>query len=344
MQYKFIKKLDIFTSMINIRCFTTCSTLLRDLSMIKTIVSSVKVEPADIPKTEIKAEKLPRQGQSAKNQQITTRPVRVSRQQKPEWVSLNTTYNGYFKQPTIQEVNKVNQFFNSTTVTYEWSATEFDKIPSELARAREHENMNGRATEKLYGGKTKIPFNLINELPEILFLGRSNAGKSSILNNLVTEFGRNTVVEAARTSKRAGFTKTLNCFNIGNKFRLIDSPGYGFRSTSNQGTVTMDYLESRKELRRCYVLVSANHGFTKLDLSVMEHLTSLGRPFEVVFTKMDKIKDLEKFKTMIKESGIQDSPTLPRLILTNSVSSTKVPKRYGIDHLRYSIFESCGLI
>lgn len=330
--------------MVNIRCFSTCSTLRRDLDMIKTIVSKVKVEPAGVSKPEINAAASARQGQPVKHQRITVRPAKISRQQKPEWVSLNTTYNSYFKQPTIQDVNKVNQFFNSTTVTYEWSTNEFEKIPSELARAREHENVNGRVSDKLYGGKTKIPFNLINELPEILFLGRSNAGKSSILNNLVTEFGRSSVVEAARTSKRAGFTKTLNCFNIGNKFRLIDSPGYGFRSTSNQGTVTMDYLENRKELRRCYVLVSANHGFTKLDLSVMEHLTSLGRPFEVIFTKMDKIRDLEKFKMMVKESGIQDSPTLPRLILTNSVSSPKVPKRYGIDHLRYSIFESCGLI
>lgn len=326
------------------RCFNTNSTLSRDIDLIKNIVSKTRVERPNTSKLNLSKPQTTNPRANPPHHQPRKSRIRSRLNQRSEWVSFNTSYNKFFKQPTIQDVNKVNQFFNSTQVTYEWSANEFENIPSELARARELEIQANRASEKMYGGKTKIPFQLINGLPEILFLGRSNAGKSSILNNLVTEYSRSAVVEAARMSKRAGFTKTLNCFNIGNRFRLIDSPGYGFHSTSKQGTVTMDYLESRKELRRCYVLVSANHRFTRLDMSVMEHLTSLGRPFEIIFTKMDKIKDLTKFETMIKESGIQDSPTLPRLIFTNSVSSPGTPKRYGIDHLRYSIFESCGLI
>lgn len=265
---------------------------------------------------------------------------------RPEWVGLNESYNNkFFKQPTIQERNRVNRFFNSTEVTYEWSVSDFAKIPSEIVRRRENNMQDDSYSNngKLYQGKTKIPFQLINGLPEIVFLGRSNAGKSSILNNLVTEFKRNKIIEVAKMSKRAGFTRTLNCFNIGNKFRLIDTPGYGYGSNLGQGTIIMEYLEKRRELRRCYILLSANHGVTELDLSIIENLTHLGRPFEIIFTKMDKVKDFSQFKDMIVKSGLQDLPTLPRLIFTNSISSKNCPKRYGMDYLRYSIFESCGL-
>lgn len=266
---------------------------------------------------------------------------------RPEWVSLNESYNNkFFKQPTIQERNTINRFFNSTEVIYEWSVNDFAMIPSEVVRNRERIKQidDNYKNVKQYQGKTKIPFHLINGLPEIVFLGRSNAGKSSILNNLVTEFNRNSIIEVAKMSKRAGFTKTLNCFNIGNKFRLIDTPGYGYGSNSMQGTMAMNYLEKRRELRRCYILISANHGFTELDLRIIENLTTMGRPFEIIFTKMDKVRDLSQFKDMIVKSGIQDFPTLPRLIFANSVSSKHCPNRYGMEYLRYSIFESCGLI
>lgn len=266
---------------------------------------------------------------------------------RPEWVNLNESYNNkFYKQPTIQEKNRINRFFNSTEVAYEWSVGDFSMIPGETACSSENsvQNDNDCKNSKIDQGKRKIPFQLINGLPEIVFLGRSNAGKSSILNNLVTEFKRNKIIEVAKMSKRAGFTRTLNCFNIGNKFRLIDTPGYGYGSNIGQGTVAMEYLEKRKELRRCYVLLSANHGITELDLSMIENLIVLGKPFEIVFTKMDKIKDLSQFDDMIVQSEIQNLSTLPKLIFTNSVSSKRCPKRYGMDYLRYSIFESCGLV
>lgn len=305
----------------------------------KTIVGSTKALPPLVAK----------QSKTSHIQSHILENKPFSRQKRPDWVSLNITCNEHFKQPTIQDKNKLSRFFNSAEVKYEWSVANFAKIPSEIVRIQQASvssqiEPNNNKT-KLYPGKTKIPFQLINGLPEILFLGRSNAGKSSILNNLVTELSRSQPVEAARTSQRAGFTKTLNCFNIGNKFRLIDSPGYGYCSTTVQGAVTMDYLQKRRELRRCYVLISANHGFTKLDMDIIEYLTSLGKPFEIIFTKMDKVRDLEEFQDILRTSRIQQFPTLPRLIFTNSVSAgARCPKRYGIDYLRYSIFESCGLI
>ena len=279
----------------------------------------------------------------------------------PEWIHLNETYNQHYRTATNTELNNINHFFNTAEIKFEWSVSDFKSIPSEIVKSKFNDmensshSLNGKASvginlgtqgkpKKMYPGKTSIPFELINGLPEIAFLGRSNAGKSTILNNLLTRLSETKLCAAAKVSSKPGFTRTLNCFNIGNKFRLVDTPGYGYGSTHSQGDLTMEYLQGRDELKRCFILVSAKEGLTELDLEIMGFLQDIGRPFEVVFTKMDKVKRLEELKDGISESGILEYATLPKLIFTNSKTTRSCPRRYGMDLLRYTIFESCGLL
>ncbi|CCF58079.1 hypothetical protein KAFR_0D04310 [Kazachstania africana CBS 2517] len=238
------------------------------------------------------------------------------------WSSLNVSSNLEYGQPTKKKINHVNHFFNSAAVTYEWSES--------------HLSDEAFLTSAISSSKGKV-------LPEIAFLGRSNAGKSTLLNSLITSFKKNDLNVAARMSNKPGFTEALNFYNIGDKFRLVDTPGYGYKSTDNQGHFTMHYLTRRQELVRCYLLIPANHGILPSDLLVMNSLMDIGRPFEIVFTKIDKVKDLNKFREVLDESKIKELATLPRLIFTNSLLSRRCPKRVGVDHLRYSIFESCKL-
>lgn len=266
----------------------------------------------------------------------------------PQWVDFNVKYNNGYDSPLPKQMTKANEFFNKARVEFEWGVVSFDSIPSEIVRdkfnERAKQNPVSSNPTKKYPGKTGIPFKLINGLPEITFLGRSNAGKSTILNNLLTQLGCSKLTEEARMSSRPGFTKTLNCFNIGNKFRLIDTPGYGFGSKFNQGSLTMKYIENRKELVRCFVLIPANQGLTSLDIQILNYLKDIGKPFEVVFTKMDKVKNFEVLKTQIEDSGIMNFPTLPKLLFTNSVISRNCPKRYGITELRHTILQSCNML
>ncbi|CCK69628.1 translation initiation/elongation factor MRX8 KNAG_0C05300 [Huiozyma naganishii CBS 8797] len=269
---------------------------------------------------------------------------------RPKWASLNYSMNEGYVKPTALQLASSNRFFNTVNAKYEWSVNQFTDIPSEKARMKvaEREEIGIALPEssknKMYKGRTGVPFELINGLPEVVFLGRSNAGKSTILNSLTTQLKQRRLVEAAKTSKKAGFTKTLNCFNIGKKFRLIDTPGYGHNSTDLQGTMTMDYLENRKELVRCYLLISGNQGFAQSDYDIIEALMAIGRPFDLIFTKMDKVVHLSTVMRYIDDKGIRHLPSLPKLIFTNSVVSQECPKRYGIDYLRYSILENCALL
>lgn len=256
----------------------------------------------------------------------------------PFWFELNKTANTEYTYPTVREVQRANKFFELCKVKFEWSSDDYDTIPSEVAKLKAQTIRNPNAN-KIYGGRTGIPFEMINPLPEVVFLGRSNAGKSTLLNALVTELRRDTLVEAAKSSKKAGFTRTLNCFNIGNKFRVVDTPGYGFRSSSRQGHTAVEYLRRRPQLLRCYLLVSGPHGVTTLDEQLIDLLVSLGRPFDVVFTKMDKLTPpgMDKLDKLL-QGGL---PTTPRLIFTNALSTPGQKRRYGVDILRACVLETC---
>ena len=134
-------------------------------------------------------------------------------------------------------------------------------------------------------------------LPEIGFAGRSNVGKSSLINRLVQR------KKLARTSSTPGKTQQLNYYLANEQFYLVDLPGYGFVSggvglRSTLGKIVGRYISDRQELRAVLQLIDARHGPTELDLQMIEWLQEAQKPFLLVFTKADKLSR-NKLKTQI---------------------------------------------
>jgi GTP-binding protein len=168
--------------------------------------------------------------------------------------------------------------------------------------------------------------------PEIAFAGRSNVGKSSILNALVRQ---NTL---ARTSNTPGRTREINFFNLGEQLMLADLPGYGYARVSKaqvqQWTGLVDsYLKGRANLRRVCVLIDSRHGLKESDRGVMAMLDQVAQPYQVVLTKADKVKAdyLEKLESSIKAEISKNPASFPVIAITSS------RKGIGIDELRASL-------
>jgi GTP-binding protein len=126
-----------------------------------------------------------------------------------------------------------------------------------------------------------------NDLPEIAFAGRSNVGKSSLVNALT---GRRTL---ARVSHTPGRTRQLNFFTLGRRLILVDLPGYGFAQASKKDVagwtgLTRRYLKGRAGLRRVLLLVDARHGLKEADRPVMDMLDEAAVSYQLVLTKVDK--------------------------------------------------------
>ena len=142
-------------------------------------------------------------------------------------------------------------------------------------------------------------------LPEIAFAGRSNVGKSSLINRLVHR------KRLARTSSTPGKTQQLNYYLANEQFYLVDLPGYGFVSggvglRSILGKIVGRYISDRQELRAVLQLIDARHGPTELDLQMIEWLQEVQKPFLLVFTKADKLSR-NKLKTQFDRLDSQKS-------------------------------------
>jgi GTP-binding protein len=129
-------------------------------------------------------------------------------------------------------------------------------------------------------------------LPEVAFVGRSNVGKSSLINALT---GRKTL---ARVSQTPGRTQQINFFNLGGKLMLVDLPGYGYAKASKQlaldwQTMIFAYLSGRASLKRALLLIDARRGLMASDLSVMELFDRAAVSYELVLTKSDELKPAE---------------------------------------------------
>lgn len=143
----------------------------------------------------------------------------------------------------------------------------------------------------------------LNQLPdgdrvEVAFAGRSNVGKSSLINAL---FGQK---KLAKTSSTPGRTQQLNYFNLDDKLYLVDLPGYGFAKApkdivKNWQKLINSYLVGRATLRRVFLLIDSRHGIKKIDEEIMEMLDRAAVTYQIVLTKIDKIsaKELEKVLT-----------------------------------------------
>jgi GTP-binding protein len=174
-------------------------------------------------------------------------------------------------------------------------------------------------------------------VPEIAFAGRSNVGKSSLLNALT---GRKAL---ARTSNTPGRTQELNFFDVGKplQIRLVDMPGYGFAEAPKDMVrrwryLINDYLRGRSMLKRALVLVDSRHGLKDVDRDVMGMLDKAAVGYHLVLTKADKIKPTALAATLeaTKAEAARHPAAHPQLFATSSETGA------GISELRTAILEA----
>lgn len=164
--------------------------------------------------------------------------------------------------------------------------------------------------------------------PEYAFIGRSNVGKSSLINMLTGVKG------LAKTSGRPGKTQLINHFLINNEWYLVDLPGYGYARTSKSsreawGTMIRDYFLHREQLTNTYVLVDSRLQPQRIDLEFISFLGQHGVPLTIVFTKTDKEKQREVMGNikLMKQALSEIWEELPPMLLTSSATG------YGRDAL-----------
>ncbi|CAH2355056.1 MIOREX complex component 8 [[Candida] railenensis] len=296
------------------------------------------------------------------------------------------------------QISRSQQFFNNSQIKLDWTLDNISDIPDikyeRLKKDRDEQfakmdPYNKTSTYYQTASKSKktfgIPPDLLKPLPEVLLLGNTNVGKSTIVNTLLLDKAESQTAgastEYAYVSRRAGYTKTLNCFNINNKIRIVDSPGYGQFGERIQGQAVMDYIEHRKLLRNVFVLIDGLNGVSELDAQMIGFLMNQGVSFDIIFTKVDQVikaklpkglstftrgdiakfsvqdrkdnaskieeaneKVIKHFSEVINDAGLKEVPTLPRFYFNNGVPTPFLPKRYGYKEIRCAILQSCGLI
>lgn len=174
------------------------------------------------------------------------------------------------------------------------------------------------------------------DLPEVAFAGRSNVGKSSLINALVG------MKRLARASNEPGRTREVNFFVLDERLRLVDLPGYGWAKAS-KGTVKKfqnmgrDYLRGRANLKRAYLLIDARHGLKEVDNEPMDAFDKAAVSYQIILTKADKIKPAEVEAVLAKtQIAIAKRPAAyPRVLATSS------EKGGGLPELRAEIMAAC---
>lgn len=172
----------------------------------------------------------------------------------------------------------------------------------------------------------------LTELNEIAFAGRSNVGKSSLINAITAQNG------LAKTSNTPGRTQQLNYFNANNQILLVDLPGYGYAQAPQSlvkqwQNLLFSYLRGRVNLKRVFVLIDARHGIKKVDEEIMDMLDQAAVTYQIILTKSDKISAtaLEK---IIAETQAKTSKRAAAYI---KIIATSSEKNIGIEQLRAEI-------
>jgi len=167
-----------------------------------------------------------------------------------------------------------------------------------------------------------------NNKPEYAFIGRSNVGKSSLINYLSNRKA------IAKTSKKPGKTQMINQFDIGKEWTMIDLPGYGYATITKKKRIAWkkmiyNYLEKRENLMCCFVLIDSRHPLQDIDLQFLEWLGAKSVPFSIVFTKIDAIKKGKKDENVesIKTELLKKWSSLPPDFEVSSI------KKIGRDEL-----------
>jgi len=190
------------------------------------------------------------------------------------------------------------------------------------------------AGRRLFGGPSRFIMGVaaLPQLPpsegvEIAFAGRSNVGKSSLINALTG------MRDLARASNTPGRTRELNFFNVNEQMTLVDMPGYGYAKASKADVakwqaVLKGYLRGRPGLTRAFVLIDSRHGILKADEEMFELLDESAVTYQLVLTKIDKIKPAELEKMLEKvEAAIKKHPAaFPVVHATSSEKATGIPE------------------
>ncbi len=166
---------------------------------------------------------------------------------------------------------------------------------------------------------------LVDELPQISIVGRSNVGKSSLINLLTNNS------KMAKTSSTPGRTRLVNYFNINNQFYLVDLPGYGFAKASKNTTsawdkVMNDYFVDNPQLKLTLVLLDCRIAPTSLDVQMIDYLASLEIPVAIILTKTDKISRSELNNSIAKISN-------QLRFAKNRIIATSTLKKQGVEQI-----------
>ena len=175
-------------------------------------------------------------------------------------------------------------------------------------------------------------------LPEVAFAGRSNVGKSSLINGMVG------MHKLARASNEPGRTREVNFFDLDAKLRLVDLPGYGWAKASKTTVkkfqdLGRDYLRGRVTLKRVYLLIDARHGLKSVDTEALDALDLAAVSYQIVLTKSDKIKAHER--DTVAAATLKAISKRPAAFPVVAVTSAE--KGYGMPELRAEIMRTTGV-
>jgi GTP-binding protein len=192
--------------------------------------------------------------------------------------------------------------------------------------AEQPDDATAERGRKLFAGQTDFLKGVVAmsglpeaDRPEICFAGRSNVGKSSLLNALTGRKG------LARASNTPGRTQEINFFTLGDSHYLVDLPGYGYANAplavvEKWQRLLKSYLSGRQSLRRAFVLIDSRHGAKAVDEEIMTLLDRAAVTFQVVMTKADKVKEADRQKALdVTRAALAKHPAAyPEMIVTSS--------------------------
>ncbi len=184
-------------------------------------------------------------------------------------------------------------------------------------------------------------------IPEYAFIGRSNVGKSSLINMLTNN------KNLAKTSSRPGKTQLINHFKINSNWFLVDLPGYGYAKVSKSTKATFqkfitEYFEKREQLVSAFVLVDIRHEAQKIDLEFINYLGEGGIPFSIIFTKADKIskgaiqKHVAAYQKALLANGWEEFP--PFFVTSSESELGKDEVLNYIDQINQDIFKNNSFV